>query len=257
MHAHGGYHMAKACAGLVAADEQCSADFHYFTDRRCSCVPKGETCDVNDSAPNNRMAFRIVPGTPYEPASPPPPTPQQNYCRSKPSDAREAPVVPAHHLPRVARWLLRHATVDQRDSQHSEETGAGTVSRHLRLVRVQGVVRQRRTARSDVWRRGVQLPRAELLRVRQERRRRRVARRRRRRADDRAVVRVLRRPRALVLHGGGGERPRPRRPTRAARRSRREHVGPPVDEPAHVVLHRVRPRLGLLRARPPRPPVRK
>ena len=87
---YGGYHMARACAGLIAADERCSADFHYFFDGLCACVPKGETCDVNDSAPNNRMAFRIVPGTPYEPASPPPPTPQQNYCRSKPSDAREA-----------------------------------------------------------------------------------------------------------------------------------------------------------------------
>ena len=64
MHAHGGYHMAKACAGLVAADERCSTDFDYFMDGRCACVPKGETCDVNDSAPNNRMAFRIVPGTP-------------------------------------------------------------------------------------------------------------------------------------------------------------------------------------------------
>ena len=216
---YGGYHMARACAGLIAADERCSADFHYFFDGLCACVPKGETCDVNDSAPNNRMAFRIVPGTLYEPASPPPPTPQQNYCRSKPSDAREAgpwclrTTFPAWLDGRFDTPLWTNGITDG-DTTH----GAATCEFYVFKEWCANGALLDPTYGGEAY----NFPEQNLLRVRQERRRRRVARRRRRRADDRAVVRVLRRPRALVLHGGGGERPRPRRPTtRAARRPRR------------------------------------
>ena len=161
-------------------------------------------------------------------------------------------MVPAHHLPR--RWLLRHAAAGSTGSPTATQptapppasstcsrSGAPTAHCSIRRMAARRTTSPSRTAAR-----------------RQERRRRRVARRRRRRADDRAVVRVLRRPRALVLHGGGGERPRPRRPQLVPRAVHGgEHVGTPVDEPAHVVLHRrVRPRLGLLRARPPRPHVR-